>query len=424
MRILSILFVLFPLFACSYLGHAQQDDVTIQFLDADDKKILTGVTISQRNNDVIGISDEYGFAVVTGQVFNEQSYVYITFKGYKRDSINTANPPRVVYLQPLSVSLDEAVVSSEKVKIVLQSAREYVVDYVFAENNSILVASFSGANGRHPKLFLLNEHGDTVVYRRLDKEPLSLFKSCVNTYYMAGTDGLYPVSITDSALVLQRPYKKSVLPRLEECKAAVGDNLYYKFLDPVNFSANFERTCIGDTVFYPFGKTGDSLAAALSLSDTKFMEYLVRTGQYGYARYVEKMRDYYDGTARKMVNTAILHPVSDSLVIFDTRGYHILVFDTLGTILYTTPLEKTKVSVFACLHTKIINDPVTNKCYAHNFKDKEQYLQEIDIVQGRLGQRIKIERPFAENVKLHNGTIYYLWQNSTGGTRQLFRQLM
>ena len=73
----------------------------------------------------------------------------------------------------------------------------------------------------------------------------------------------------------------------------------------------------------------------------------------------------------------------------------------------------------------VITDEATGRVYIHRYSDQGiQTIEELDVSTGTVSSyKTRIEKPFVDDVKVHNGDIYFLWQDKGAtATRQLFIQ--
>jgi len=311
-------------------------------------------------------------------------------------------------------------VSSKTMQRILQSSREYVVDYDFVDNN-ILVASYSGPNGKNAKLLLLDNDGDTLAMQKLPEEPLSLFKSCVGKYYCVCYGKFYPLNIDSGSITLGQPYENKYLPSLKQCQLFYAGNLYYKIVQPDSFLVTYGFITQGDTVLHVFLKYYDSLAFRASREEdvSRYTEderiWHQHKFDMGYAR------EPWDKGLLKMIDVP-LYIKDDSLLVFDFRQKQIRYFNWIGAETKQTPISFANARNF---NAEVIKDLLTERFYLHSSSAAPlQTINEIKMNTGDLDYRnIRMQRPFAQNIKVHNGYIYFLWQdNRHNATRQLFVQ--
>ena len=118
-----------------------------------------------------------------------------------------------------------------------------------------------------------------------------------------------------------------------------------------------------------------------------------------------------------------LFSAGDTLVIFDYFGKRITYYSKDGDWLGSSQVqfEWRQSQLF-----RIIKDDVTGRFYIHRYSNRaRQTLEELNVHTGTVigSHKTVIERPFAEQVKVHADAVYFLWQDASAGTtRQLYVQ--
>lgn len=398
-------------------AYAQQEKMVIRFADGGKMTALPNVALIDRSGTTLATTDSAGALVLPFSALSASGYLLAVCPGYRPDTIRGSET--MVYLQPLAVQLTEAVVNGSKVERLLKSNIEYVVDYGFA-GDKIIVASYSGNNGKNAKLFLLDNSGTVVNNCDLPHEPLSLFKSCVGNYYCESRDMFYPLAIHDKDVTLKPPYKVNLLPGLQQCECAIDGNLYYKIGDRNNFRMTYGMIKKGDSVFRPIKQFEESKVAQASFSEYMTILALLENYQFNEAARIQRLRSAWDKGTYNHMNLA-LQTTNDTLIIFDYFGKQLRFYDKDGNKLENVQLQFRWTDA---QRLDIIKDEMQNRFYIHRYDNQgRQSLEELNVHTGTATDRVFIEKPMAERVRVNNGAAYYLWQRSGGGqTRQLFRQ--
>jgi hypothetical protein len=316
--------------------------------------------------------------------------------------------------------LGEVKVSSSKVQRVLHSSTEYVVDYDIVDNQ-LLVASYSGANGNKPKLFLLNKEGDTLTMMKPGTEPVAIFKSCTGNYYYVSGDKFFLVSFSGGDIRFEKQNDISILEVLKYCQLKVSDNFYYKVRNEEYFNTTFSLLNLQDSVFKQFFVLNDQGNAKASMEEFFHILKTLEFGNRKEAFYIATTREAYNKWALAKLDPPIFEH-GKRVVIFDFYNKRIRQFDLAGNAIKDVSMQFTSKNV---QRLEIIKDHGTNKFYLHRSDNNITHtLQELNIETGAVvNQVVEIEKPFAVKVKIHNGEIYYLWQNSANrSTQQLYVQ--
>ncbi|PZF74286.1 hypothetical protein [Taibaiella soli] len=308
--------------------------------------------------------------------------------------------------RPMQDTLKEVTIKSQSVKRVLHSAKEFVVDYSFVDGY-ILVASYSSPNQKDPKLFLLTRMGDTASIAHLPEAPSELYKSCGGKWYCVTDDVLYPLDIDTGNLQISGAYSLSVYDELRICQYATQDVIYYGFFDRRKWD-----------ITYAYAKNGkDELHTVLHFDDRQ-----TRIGKETERKFPLSAGASYllDRNAFRYLNQPLFWE-SNRIVAFDFRTKRIVKYDLEGNLLESAPFHLSFTNV---QRLEIIQDPVTREYYLHRSDNPaQQTLERINMQTGELYTAIPIEKPFISKLKVFDGEIYYLFQDSAEPTtQQLFVQ--
>ena len=402
----------------SHIVVAQQNKVVVRFINADNLKALANVTIIDKSGTHIAKTDTSGYAVFPLSLLQSADYLIAFCPGFEPDTMR--EPVTTVRMMPLEVTLGETTVQANKTNKLLHAPNEYVVDYCFTDDN-ILTATYSGENGGHAKLFLLDKAGNILASCKIPYEPLALFKSCMGMCYCVCSDRFYPVRISDKKLQLLNPYDIGLLQGLEQCEHAVKGNLYYKLADRDNFRIQYGMIRTGDTVFHPITTFEENDVALASYYEWWDIQTLLAQGQFSEAARKQFARAKWDKGSFAHIDMPLVIR-DDTLAIFDFFKKQILLFDLSGKAVGNAPVqfEWKQYQRFS-----ILKDDAADKIYLYRYdKQNVQTMQQLDIHRGvTTGNKIIISEPFAEDVKVYNGDIYFLWQDKAAeATRQLFIQ--
>lgn len=412
MKKLSLYSILIACLIGKAFNAAAQQQIRLQFIDNSNHAAVSRVSIFDREGKELASSDKDGYVTLKAPT----DYFIALRKGYKPDTIRNQGSS-VVYIRPLSVTLDDVIVNSKKVRRILHSAMEYVVDYDFAGDN-ILVASYSGDNGRNAKLFLLNDSGDTLALTKFPDQPIALFRSCTGHHYCITKDKMYPLEVDETAIRISHPWNIDMLPLLSQCEQSIGNTFYYHFVDREAFSSVYSYKKADDLVTVPFYSIAQPTDARGNFEEEQEILAMLQFGNFKQAMKLNGMRKLRNNISYRSLGLPIFR-TSDSLVIFDFNKMLINYFEPDGKALPQTGIAFDPGKTF---RISIIQDLTTSRCYIYD--PVSQSLEEVNIHSGeKENGPIALRKPFAEKVKVHKGNIYYLWQDGgNSATRQLFVQ--
>ncbi len=374
------------------------------------------VTIYARNGMPVAHSDSGGYAVIPRAIL-ELDYLLAIKEGYEPDTIRKYKP--IIYMEALGQSLNEVVVhGAPGSQRILRSGTEYVVDYLFV-GDEILIASYSGAFGGKAKLFLLNHFGDTAAMLKFPEEPIYLFKSCVGKIYCVCYGKFYGIGIDGNTITLGKPYDIKYLRGLRECEALLDSSQYFKRCIADSFVVRYSYLEKGDSLFHEFLCLKDS-EAFIGSHEEDLIHFSHEELLKNLPRYeVGALKQLWDRGSLRRIDLP-LFVKEDSLILFDFSTKAIRYFNHIGIEIKTVPMY------FAINKNKgaeIIKDEGNETFYLYpHHGDAIKWIQEIDLQRGVLGaKKYRITKPFAENIKVHKGNVYFLWQDfNHARTRQLF----
>lgn len=387
------------------------DEITLQPIE--------GVLAIVNNRDV-GESDEDGRLVFSRYVRNISPTLIFFKDGYALDSITLPYVPDTFYLHPLSGVLEEAVVTNKKVELLLRSGTEQVVDYGFVDDN-ILVASYSGYNGKGAKLFVLDDIGDTISMKKLRVSPRSLYCSCVGQYYLVSYDAIYPIYIdlNKKRISLGKRKPLSTFEALKQCILYTDSFYYYKQVDKKKLWVSFYLSRKGDTTRVPFREVWQKDELYASLEQRRRVFKFLASGDRKNAMRLATAICLLDKNSFKRINVPLFKK-GDSLLIFDLNKHLIHYYSLSGSKYAEHPMQLDQGDI---MRTLIMQDKLTKGFYMLNERHKAQELRKISLSDGLPVEGvIRLEKPFAKNIKIKGGNIYYLWHDGNGSTTQLYIQ--
>ncbi|HXS37385.1 MAG TPA: hypothetical protein VN721_11840 [Flavipsychrobacter sp.] len=413
----SIKFLLLPAILICYtcLCFAQQEKTLLRFYDKSNNNPLGAVSLFKKDGEEIAKSDSAGYATVMQT--DKDEYLIALKNGYSPDTIYNFSQSNI-YLAPLTVMLNEATINGNEVHRVLRSAMEYVVDYAFVGDN-ILMATYSGNNGKRAKIFLMSPESDTLAMSDFPEEPLALFRSCIGKYYCVCWDKLYQINISLNDIKIDHTLDIKLLPALKLCQQCIDGNLYYKVSNYDSFFSTYSLVKKGDSVFYPFTKLTLHEAAEENLHDLADENRIMKSN-YKEAQRIDKLRRFLNRSPLESLNYPLFSS-RDSLIIFDFQDKSIQHYSMWGENVKNATI---RFPFKELLDLDLLKDDITNRFYLYRNKAYSQTIEEVNINTGEVTTpKVRLQKPFATDVKVHNGDIYYLWQDGRNGAiRQLFVQ--
>lgn len=389
----------------------------MRLLDAGTGQSVVGAIVTDGAGAAIGRSDTAGFVVLPAQAFAARQFLLVTAIGYERDTLFA--PVTELFLRRPQVDLPAATISSAKVRRLLNSETEYVVDYCFS-GDSIFVASYKGNNGSKARLTMLDNAGRELGVLQLPSEPVRMFTSCTGYNYCVCADGFFRLGSDAGKPQLAQRNDLRFFDGVAQCECSSKGNLYYRISDTRNFRTVYGLIAAGDSVFRPFSVFDEPKEARASMIEAMMIQSMAMTNQRAKAAMMYGHRMMWDKGALAHIGMPIFS-AGDSLIVFDYRNKQMRCYNLNGDSVCNIPVS------FSWTHSQqfhILKDAATGRFYIHRFGNKErQTIEALDVKTGKTTDPVMIERPLAENVTVHGGEIYFLWQDANRhATRQIFVQ--
>ncbi len=402
----------------SYAVYAQQDKAVIRFVDASRQSALKGISLTDGRGHEIGYSDTSGYAVIPLTALDSGKFLVAFLPGYKLDTIRAV--AGLVQMVPLSDTLNEFRLSGNRIRKLLHAPDEYVADYELAGDN-LLVMTYSGNDGSHAKLFLIDKNGNVLAKSKIPSYPEGLYKSCVGKCYAIYTGRFYPVSIDSDKIALGTACPANLLEGLEQCNCSVNGNLYYRLTDRNNFIVQYGMIKKGEIKFRPIVKFEERETARASFNEWIEILQLLERHQFDEAARKQSLRLMWDRGSLAHINMPIIN-VNDTLVVFDFFKKQLLFYDLSGQPMGSVAIN---FNWRQSQRFEILKDEHTQSVYIHYFgNDQAHTLEKLNIGTGAVeGKPVAIGRSSPEHVKIDNGDIYFLCQNrAVSDTRQIYVQ--
>jgi hypothetical protein len=392
---------------------AQQEKIELLFIDSLSLQPLENVVIYSNGLEK-GRSDKTGYLLITDSTIRKA----IAIKdGYGQHTSSDIRNESVIKLRPLSQNLKEVVVTNNRTSRVSKDNREYIIDYQLEGDNILIATRYLGNKRNHLKLISLT--GNTIYDTTIGEEPISLFKACNNKTYLLTANKLYPLSINNN-ITLEKPISKNLYNRIRECEHYYNDVYYYKLTNKENFRVSFCYAARNDTALHPFINLDMPEVAKASQEEYWEILQLLAFGNDKKASHKARLRYLWDKNSFKVIDVPLIR-IQDQFIVFDFERKQIMQYDTKGVLTKETGMQ---FPIGKIMNIALITDNVTNKVYL--YKRNLQTLEEVDIHTGTTrGNRILLDKATAENVKIHDSHIYYLWQDAANiMTKQLYTQVL
>lgn len=334
------------------------------------------------------------------------------------------NKPFNVYLIPTS-NLYSTTLEGDGVEKIRDADYENLIDYTFLSDTLVILSYLNLATPKYTSPDKSFENcAVTFLYRgevtnrkivpdkvvRLRKDPfnrlfIELRDSCYELVRDQGEISLKDFSFSE--------YSSKLLP----IQGLSSDGMFYLksySILPLRLLKYFDPKTKKSYTLYTarnleyFAKVDDDLAM-LSPEEIKFAKKLASLSDIDYSFYSTFIRSAYierDTNIPKVQG----YMIDSDYYFFDFKNDLFLVFAADGTLrrsnnmIYFNRLSRENFN-------HILMDSYTNKIYSLYDKSGVKYLRRINLETGSAGKPFKIHHPFAKDVKVFEGYVYYINQS-------------
>jgi len=342
-----------------------------------------------------------------------------------------------ISLTPKPIELEEAEITEEKYKV-FKGKHQEVIDYNFLDNN-ILILTYNFNKNRH-ELILTDEQFDTLYIKDISslKKPGQVFKDCMGNCHLFTKDTAYQVFYADSTLFLIYPTPlEKFYDILANCLFETPCCLAFEGSTDQSLNLKYAARDLYDL---PNTRPGnnDKWKHLFYLINKKTHEKTVLDRVYEW----EKKRDAYDHALFVFADPLNKRSFGDILrgeeMIFFKPAFQSLKF--LNDTIYYFNHLKSRIEIYSedlalqdTIHIDyherknwkpiIITDQLKHKAYTLFSVGAKLMLSAIDLKSGSVKQVHRIDKLFPSKIKVHNGYIYFLYNdvNNVWGSRRLFQ---
>lgn len=328
------------------------------------------------------------------------------------------------YLTPSSGS-PAMVLEAAEVQPIYTPEFEHVFDYTFL-GDTLIVLSYMNLGKPDSKFeekpyinctFTAMYLGEMIERKVMPNHIEKLFHHPGGTLFLEGTDTCYVLKRTPADLTLSgfsfKDYREFVSLAYAETDTAIFYQYTYPYIPQV---AHKMYNFINDEVYLLrliknreyFDKVNDDYAM-LTAGEIKVSKELEKSTGINHRMFSTYLRSF--GMLRDIRTPyAPGFLVDDEILIFDHRNSSVSYYDTEGKYkhfqgMFHNTLYKEEL-------VKMIQDAYTGRLYTLHNKAGVMYLRKVDAQTGATGRPFKLNHPFAENVKVFENYVYYLYKSS------------
>jgi hypothetical protein len=345
-----------------------------------------------------------------------------------------------IQLEKQTQELDEFIVTGNKLETVYKDDVYSVLDYEFLANDILMLVY---KNSFFKELVLLNTLNDTITrLNSTDIKPMSLYKDCFGTIHVLTRDLVYQLYYNGQQIELLYPtplkeFEKLVYP----CISKLNNQLYFRRYLFSNLMVEYFYAQEGEGQFHLLRNIADTIKTDLIKSNpyipillgSSFYEDLenrfLNAGNYTSSEAQKALLDEIRKAEveERYLKSIIFTPVYAPLLkIHDTIS---ILNHPQGQIeFYSRDNRLTKTIQINYFNDpdwvkEMIVDDITSDVYTLFLNSGVYNIRKVNTWNGKVEQISRIYYPFAKEIKVRDGFVYYLYKGlGEGENIKLFRQ--
>lgn len=420
MHFFSIYKLYLFLFLFSAFNSNAQDStsiISVKIIDFDTKKPIDHAIITDFKTNLSFQTNEHGYFEKTT---TEKVIILIISKlGYESQTVKInqfTKFPLSISMKVRTLDLSEVYIIAEKPVKRLVDNSFYILDYLFMEDNILLLGEMN--DKQMAKLIDLN--GKEICRLSLKEEHYeSVFKDCFNNIHLVGKFHTNQIYFANSSLHVLDNIRRGLFDSLlVPCILNNNDHLYFEtFL-------NKKQT----KTFFVINKITKEKSGLGIFSDEFKMNMMKNEGVLLAAKYgtIDEKNtmggvsaDDLRASRRKEddINFAARIIYTDAYIPILLNNDTITVFNHPNSLIHQYSINNTELNlhIMEYNHYKnwkplVISDEIKHKFYTTYLHDGIISLGEINLKNGKINKRFKLTHTFPKNIKVRNGIVYYLYR--------------
>jgi|FLOH01.1.fsa_nt_gi hypothetical protein len=384
---------------------------------------IEGVNITIKGTNTGAITNSQGvFDLKISKLPAVLQISHITY--YSKQKIVTESQANslVIYLTPRMINLDEAEIISEKYKV-FKGKQQEVIDYECMDS-SLIILSYN-VNKNHHELILTDEHFDTLNIKDIShlKKPKQLFKDCTGSCHLLTKDSAYQVYVNNGSIqLIYSANMEKFSGLLGNCLFETPSHLAFEDGQISNLNNQYASRDLSalpniesgnekwNHVFFLVDKTTKEKVLLDKVFEWEKKRAAIEHASFGlpdsHRTYGEMLRFAEMVFFKPSFQTVKL--INDTIYYFNHLKSQIDIYSQDLILVKTINVEYHNQDNWKPV---IISDIVKNKAYTIFTRGAKYLLMEIDLNDGSVSEMTKIDKLFPEKIIVHNGYLYFLYNN-------------
>jgi len=339
------------------------------------------------------ITDKTGFFLLTAPTPECEAELHCISYHTKKQVLSSALIS-IIYISHRSYNLSSVEISANKPRDLMPGISYQIMDYEFSGENIILLA-YERQSLFLPKLLLINSKGDTLSAVSVSK-PLRLCRDFEGKVHFMSKTTSYEINTDGNNISLCNPISNEDFERINNTIVCHDGHNYY-----------LRQYMNNDQIlnYYNYNQTLDKLDCFRTITDIE----TIRRNRHGV---------YFDGKEEDIrfqqliMNSAVKAPlikINDTIFLFNYLESRLEKYSITSDTLAHVDINFHRNKSFS---EDLFLDNEQSKVYAM-YRDKGiSQVKEISTNNGAILQTIDIpDFVFIEKIKIHDGTIYFLYKS-------------
>lgn len=405
--------------------------VTVVLVDEVTGNPIQNVHVLVEKSSISFISNHKGQVQLTDWALNKN--VIITHVSY--DSIRISGSElkanAKVYLKLRQYELNEFSLTSVRVETMFHTSFHYVHDYELL-NEKMVLLTFNKSLKKDAAITLCGLDQKILFEVEIGEEPIDLIKDYKGVLFLKTVRSTYRLPVIGDSIAIQKVNARDYNFHLANCLDSISNHIifndYSEYLPRMNYYA-FHTT---DSLFFKFKYVENSIVNKMQRWEYYELPLEEKRRARELANLIPNMdkKDVgaiFTGFHQTMYYEPVSAPLfalKDSIFIFDHSSsllYKLVNFHLVDSV----QISYHKSERFFRWKNEVLYDQSENKFHGLFMKNGYFYLKQINTCNGRVSGTFKVEKQFAESLKVHNGYVYYLHKKQSSPEKPfLYRELL
>ncbi len=337
----------------------------------------------------------------------------------------------ILKMSPRTYSLPAVSISEQKLEEVFHSRYHYVFDYEFLEDKIVLL-TFNRSLKKDAEITVCDANQQILFERGIGAEPEKFIKDYKGNLYLQTSKAIFVLSLAGDSVEMKKIDKKEYAFRLNHCVDSVSNHVLfndfksyiprmnYYALNTIDSNYFLLKSHVNDVVNKMYRWEYYELSLEQKREAREMAEKIPNMDK-------KDVGAMFTGFHKSIYYEPVYAPLfvkNDTVLVFDHSSELIFKFNQFQVI-DSVSIRYAKNEAKAKWKNKLIMDESEEEFYGLYLKSGYYVLKNIDVNSGNPTFSYRIEKRFAEKLKIDNGYVYYLYKQPSSQEKPfLYRELI